>query len=73
MKQVTHHVMSVHYGKFYLVLTFMKNLQFRFYKKIRMVLVAVQVPTKKNLEFGLGLIFSNKLCFWFWESNLVMD
>jgi len=34
MKQVTHHLMSVHYGKFYLVLSFMKNLQFRFYKKL---------------------------------------
>jgi hypothetical protein len=26
----------------------MKNLQFQFYKKIRMVLVAVQVPPKKK-------------------------
>jgi ABC-type anion transport system duplicated permease subunit len=48
MKQVTQSLNdSVPYGKFYLPLTFMKNLQFRFYKKIRMVLVPVQVPQKK--------------------------
>jgi hypothetical protein len=40
---------SVPYGKLHLVFTFMKNLQFWFYKKIRMILVAVQVPEKTKL------------------------
>jgi hypothetical protein len=66
---------SVPYGKFYLLLTFRNNLQFRFYKKIRMVLVAVQVPQKKktwNLVlssfFQINYAFGFENQIWLWTS-----
>ncbi len=65
----------VPYGKFYLVLTFMKNVKFQFYKKIRMVLVAVEVPPKKKTwNLFLGSLFQINHAFgfenqiWLWSS-----
>ncbi len=65
----------VPYGKFYLLLTFMKNLQFRFYKNIKMVWNYNLGSNKKGKTWNLVLcsFFSKILCFWFGESNLVMD